>query len=136
MHENKIAIVLRGDLLPWQALNVTAFLASAVAIAFPELHGGHLVTASGNKYLPFIKQPVLIYQADDLARMQRAFNRAKERGLHIGIYAKPLFETMSEEANLKKTAEFADEDQDLVGLLFYGDAKKVSKALDGLKFHD
>jgi hypothetical protein len=53
MHENKIAIVLHDDLKSWQKLNVTAFLASAIAIEFPELRGRHLVTASGNTYLPF-----------------------------------------------------------------------------------
>jgi hypothetical protein len=55
MHENKIVIVIRDDLKTWQKLNVTAFLAGAVAIEFPELHGLPLTTASGNSYLPFIK---------------------------------------------------------------------------------
>jgi hypothetical protein len=136
MHENKIAIVLRDDLKNWQKLNVTAFLASAVAIEFPELHGRHLVTASGSKYLPFMKQPVLVYKADNLEQMKRAFNRAKERELSIGIYSLPLFDTMTEEDNLNETASKTDDEQDLVGLTIYGENKKVNKALDGLKFHD
>jgi hypothetical protein len=136
MHTNKIVIVLRDDLKTWQKLNVTAFLASAVAIEFPELHGRHLVTASGNTYLPFLKQPILIYKADSPEQIKRAFNRAKERELHIGIYSYPLFETMTEEDNLQETASHTDEEQDLVGLVIYGDNKKVNKAIDGLKFHD
>ncbi len=136
MHENKIAIIVRDDLMNWQKLNVTAFLASAVAIEFPELHGRHLVTASGKTYLPFIKQPVLVYKADDLNQMQRVFKRAKERELNIGIYSAPLFETMTEQDNLDATAKYTDDEQDLVGLIIYGESKRVNKAIDGLKFHD
>ncbi len=136
MNDNKIVIIVRGDLKNWQKLNVTAFLASAVAIEFPELHGRHLVTASGNKYLPFLKQPVLVYKADDVNQMQRVFKRAKERELAVGIYSSPLFETMTEQDNLKETARHTDEEQDLVGLIIYGENKKVNKAIDGLKFHD
>lgn len=136
MHANKIAIIIRDDLKTWQKLNVTAFLAGSIAIEFPQLHGGHLVTASGNSYLPFLKQPMVIYKADGIEQMRRAFNRSKERELQIGIYSYPLFATMTEEENLKTTANFTDDEQDLVGLVFYGDVKKVNKAVDGLKFHD
>jgi hypothetical protein len=136
MYQNKIAIVLRDDLKNWQKLNVTAFLAGAVAIEYPELHGAHLVTASGNSYLPFFNQPVLIYKADNNEQIKRAFNRARERDLHIGIYSFPLFSTNNETDNLAEIAKYNDEDQDLVGIVIYGDNKKVSKAIDGLKFHD
>ena len=37
------------------------------------------------KYLPFIKHPILIYKADTQMDIKRAFHRAKERDLHIGI---------------------------------------------------
>jgi hypothetical protein len=136
MHQNKIVIVVRDDLKTWQKLNVTAFLAGAVAIEFPELHGRELVTAIGNRYLPFIKQPVLVYKAENSDQIKRAFNRAKERELDIGIYSYPLFSTNTEEDNLSETAKYSDEEQELVGILIYGDAKKVSKAIDGLKFHE
>jgi len=136
MHEKKITIIIRDDLKTWQKLNVAAFLAGAVTIEFTELHGRHLVTASGNTYMPFIRQPVLVYKADDLNQMQRVFKRAKERELHIGIYSSPLFETMTEQDNLDATARITDDEQDLVGLILYGENKKVNKAIDGLKFHD
>ncbi|MDB5089858.1 MAG: hypothetical protein JWR09_3852 [Mucilaginibacter sp.] len=136
MHDNKIVIIVRDDLKSWQKLNVTAFLASAISIEFPELHGRHLITASGNKYLPFLKQPVLVYKAEDINQMQRVFKRAKERELHIGIYSSQLFETMTEQDNLDETARYTDDEQDLVGLVIYGENKKVNKAIDGLKFHD
>lgn len=46
MYENKIAIVISNGLEQWQKLNVTAFLASSVAIASTETHGAPLVSAS------------------------------------------------------------------------------------------
>jgi len=136
MHQNKIAIILRDDLKTWQKLNITAFLAGSVAIEFPELHGNHLLTASGNSYLPFFKQPVLVYKTDNAEQIKRTFNRAKDRELAIGIYPYPLFETMTEEDNLKAVAQYTDNEQNLAGIIIYGDSKKVSKSVDGLKFHD
>ncbi len=44
--ENKIVIVLLEGLLQWQELNVTAFLASAIASHFPETMGKEFVDAS------------------------------------------------------------------------------------------
>ena len=95
-YENKIAIIIKDDLQTWQKLNVASFLASSVAIQFPETHGAKFVNASGSEYLPFIKHPILIYKADTQSDIQRAFQRAKERGLHIGIYTEPLFATKNE----------------------------------------
>ena len=60
MYEHKIAVAILSDLPDWQKLNVTAFLASSVAIASPQTHGAPLVSASGTAYLPFIKHPILI----------------------------------------------------------------------------
>ena len=131
----KIAIVVATDLQDWQKLNVVAFLASAVAIDFPQTHGKAFVTASQTRYLPFIKQPMLIYKADTPAELKRAFQRAKDRALGLGIYTRPLFATKCEEENLVEISKLADEDQDLVGIVLYGESKAVTKALDGLKFH-
>ena len=39
MFDTKFAIVLRDDLAPWQALNVTAFLVSGVVAAAPGIIG-------------------------------------------------------------------------------------------------
>jgi hypothetical protein len=135
MNDSKIALVIIDDLQPWQKLNVAAFLASAVAIQFPITHGSSFVTASQNTYMPFIKQPVLIYRANDSAEMQRTFKRAKERELHIGIYTRPLFATKNEQQNLQEIFKFTDDEQDLVGIALYGENKKVDKALKDLKLH-
>ena len=135
MYDKKIAIVIKSDLQDWQKLNVTAFLASSVAIQFPETHGQAFTNASGSTYLPFIKHPMLIYKADTTEQLQRAFTRAKERELQIGIYTEPLFSTKNEEGNHIEIGRHTDEDMPLVGLVLYGENKKVDKALDGLKFH-
>ena len=135
VYNQTVAIVIRADLLDWQKLNVAAFLASAVAVQFSETHGQPFVTADQVTYLPFIKHPVLIYQADGIGQLRRALARAKDRNLAIGIYTQPLFATKGEDGNLAAIAQLADTEQDLVGLVLYGENNKVDKALQGLKFH-
>ena len=136
MYENKIAVVILNDLATWQKLNITAFLASSVSIAFPDTHGAALVSASGTSYLPFMKQPVLVYAVETEEQLQRAFNRAKERELEIGIYTKELFATKNEEQNLIEIAKHTDGNLNLAGILIYGENKKVDKAIDKLKLHE
>jgi hypothetical protein len=135
MYDNKIAIVLLDGLAQWQKLNVTAFLASSVAIAFPETHGASLVSASGTRYLPFLKHPILVYTAETQEQIKRAFNRATERELHIGVYTRELFATKNEEGNLAEVAKHTDTELDLVGIIIYGENRKIDKAIDKLKFH-
>jgi len=134
-YDNKIAIVIKNDLQEWQKMNVVSFLASSVAIRFPDTHGRLFVNASGSEYLPFLKHPVLIYKAENDAQMRRAFMRAKERELNIGIYIKSLFNTKNEEENLIEISKYTDEEQELSGIVLYGENKKIDKAIDGLKFH-
>lgn len=135
MYENKIAVVILENLAEWQKLNVTAFLASSVAIYFPETHGAPLVSATGTAYLPFLKHPILVYAAESEEQIKRAFSRATERQLHLGIYTRNLFATKNEEGNLTEIAKHTDEDLDLAGIVIYGENKKVDKAVDKLKFH-
>jgi hypothetical protein len=135
MYDNKIAVVIKDDLQNWQKLNVTSFLASSVAIQFPETHGKALVSASGTAYLPFFKHPILVYKADTEEQLQRAFARSKDRELNIGIYSSAQFATKNEEQNLEEIGRRTDDNLDLVGIIVYGPNKKVDKALDGLKLH-
>lgn len=135
MYPTKIALIILNDLLPWQKLNVSAFLASAIAIGVPETHGRPFINKTST-YLPFIKNPMLIYKADTPAQLNRALSRAKERELQIAIYTQELFATKGEEENLAEISRFSDEDQHLVGIAIYGENKKVDKAIDGLKFHE
>jgi len=134
-YDHKIAIVLSDDLLIWQKLNVTAFLASSVAIQFPETHGQPFVTASKSTFLPFLKHPILVYRAEGPDEVRKAFERAQERGLHLGIYTRSLFATKNEAENVAELARLTDQEHELVGIILYGENKQVDKALKGLKFH-
>lgn len=136
MYDKKVAIVIKDDLLPWQKMNVVSFLAGSIAIKFPETHGGEFVTADDVKFLPFVKHPTLVYKANSSEKLQRAFQRARDRDLAIGIYTKPLFATRSGEENVQEIASHTVDDLDLVGIIIYGENKKVDKALDDLKFHE
>ena len=133
--ENKIAIIIENNLLDWQKLNVTSFLASSVAIKFPETHGKPFVNASHSEYLPFLKQPIYIYKSNGEQEIKRAFYRAVDREIYIGIYTNPLFATKDEEQNHIEISKYTDENQELVGIVLFGEKRKVNKALDGLKFH-
>lgn len=136
MYDKKVAVVIKDDLLPWQKLNVVAFLAGSIAIKFPETHGEEFVTADNVHFLPFSKHPVLVYKADTTEKIQRAFQRARDRELAVGIYTEPLFATKSGEENVVEIAKHSVAELDLVGIIVYGENKKVDKALDGLKFHE
>ena len=135
MYANKIAVVILTDLADWQKLNVTVLLASSVATYFPETHGAPLVSDTGTAYLPFLKHPILVYAADSGEQIKRAFSRAAERQVHLGIYTRDLFETKNEDGNLAAIAKHTDTDLDLVGLSSTEKIKKVDKAVDKLKFH-
>ena len=130
----KVAIAIAGDLKDWQKLNVVAFLASSIAIQFPETRGrlssGLEVTVSA---VPEASDSH--YRADSTDELRRSFQRAKDRNLSIGIYTRPLFSTKNEEENHVEISKIADDQQDLVGIIVYGDGRAVSKSLDGLKFH-
>ena len=136
MFENKIAIILRNDLLNWQKLNVTSFLASSIAISFPEVHGATFATKNGDEFLPFMNQPVLIYKAEDENAMRRVFNRAKERNLYMGVYPQSFFATKSAEENHLVMENFNNEEHLLAGIVIYGETKKVYKTLDKLHLID
>ena len=97
--DTKVAVVLREDLAVWQKANVTAFLISGIAGSDPSLVGEPYIDGSGNRYLPMLRQPVLVYAAD-AAGLRRAYERAMQRGVEqLAIYTAELFETAHDEAN-------------------------------------
>jgi hypothetical protein len=90
--DTKIAIAVREDLATWQKLNVTAFLASAVAGGRPEVIGERYQDGSGHVYLPMFRQPVLVYAADAQA-LSDAHGRALARELDTALYIEEMFKT-------------------------------------------
>lgn len=132
--DTKIAIALAEDLAAWQKLNVTAFLASGIAYAHPDLVGEPYRDADGIAYHALFRQPVLVL-AGPRPALGRAHARAQERGLELAIYSQGMFATGHDAANRAVVAALPTQALDLVGLALWGERKLVDKALDGLKLH-
>lgn len=130
----KIAIVVRDDLAAWQRLNVTAFLAGAVAAGHPDLIGEPYENASGDRYLPTIRQPVLVYAGtgEDLARVHA---RALAREVSMAVYIEDMFKTGHDAANRATVRAVPAEEMPLVGLGLYGPKNPLDKMLKGLALH-
>lgn len=135
MHfDTKLAIALAEDLAVWQKLNVTAFLASGIAGAYPDLIGEPYRDADSIAYHPLFRQPVLILAGSRLA-LSRGRARAQERGLKLAVYTEGMFATGHDGANRAVVAALATAAMDLVGLAAWGERRTVDKAFDGLKLH-
>jgi hypothetical protein len=133
--ETKVAVVLLDDLPVWQKANATAFLVSGIAGSTPGLVGEAYVDGSGNRYLPMLRQPILVYAAD-AAGIRRAYERAMAREVEeLSIFTRELFSTPHDEANRAAVATVPAEDLDLVGIALRADRKTVDKVLDKLRPH-
>jgi len=132
--DTKIAIAIRDDLAQWQRLNVTAFLASAVAGGIREVIGERYEDSSGVSYLPMFRQPVLVYAAGAEA-LRGARERALARGLEAAVYIEDMFKTGNDEDNRAVVRAAPADAMPLVGLAVYGPRNAVDKALKGLPLH-
>jgi hypothetical protein len=132
--DTKIAVVVREDLAAWQKMNVVAFLAGGLAGSRPEIVGEAYEDASGNRYLPLIGQPIMIYGAD-AAGMRRAYERARSRDVELAIYTEELFSTGNDEDNRAAVKALPAEGLNLVGIAMRDLGKTVDKTLDGLRLH-
>jgi hypothetical protein len=132
--DTKVCVVIREDLAVWQKLNVTAFLAGGVAGGVPEVVGQPYADASGNAYLPMIRQPVLIYAAD-AAGLAAAHSRALSRGLDVAVYTDELFKTGNDDDNRAAVRAVPAGELALAGIAVHGPRNAVDKALKGLPLH-
>ena len=132
--DTKIAIAVQESLAAWQKLNVTAFLASAVAGGVPGVIGERYEDGSGHTYLPMFRQPVLVYAADAqaLARVRR---QATGRGMDVAVYIEEMFKTGHDEANRAVVRAVCADELPLVGLAVYGPRNAVDKVMKGLPLH-
>lgn len=130
--DTKIAIVVRAELAVWQKLNVTAFLASGIAAANPDIIGKQYEDGTGNTYLELFRQPVLIYEgkAADLTVVHR---RALERDLRMAVYTVEMFGTGNDDDN--RAVVLACTELDLAGLALYGPRNVVDKVVKGISLH-
>jgi hypothetical protein len=134
MHDTKIGIIVRTDLEVWQKLNVTAFLASALAVNAPESIGEKYEDGSGNKYLRMFGQPVFVYRAT-AEELKRTRTRALSREVTLGLYTKEMFATGNDSDNRAVVKAVTTENLDIVGLSLRADRKTFDKIVNGLKLH-
>ncbi|NUT37251.1 MAG: DUF2000 domain-containing protein [Hamadaea sp.] len=132
--ETKIAILLRDDLATWQRLNVTAFLASALAAAEPDLVGKAYADADGTPYLAMFRQPVMVFAADG-GTVTAAHRRALDRGIPMAIFTEDLFATGNDDDNRAAVQTVARDDLNLVGIALHGPRAAVDKILKGAHLH-
>jgi len=133
--DTKVAVVLLEDLPVWQKANAAAFLVSGIAGSTPGLVGEAYVDGSGNRYLPMLRQPILIYAADGPG-IRRAYERAMARNVEqLTIFTRELFSTAHDAANRAAVAAVAAAELDLVGIALRADRKLVDKVLDRLRPH-
>lgn len=132
--DTKIAVLVRDDLATWQRLNVTAFLASGITAAHPDLVGAPYADADGTAYLPLLGRPVLVFEGDRDA-LRAAHGRALGRSLPLAVFTADMFSTGHDDANRAAVAAVAGSDLDLVGLALHGPRNAVDKVLKGSHVH-
>lgn len=133
--DTKVAVVVRDDLAAWQRLNVVAFLMSGVtAHAGPDVVGPPYVDGSGFEYLPMLRQPVLVYEAD-AGKLVTVARRAREREVPFALYTAELFSTGHDDDNRAAVAAVATDDLDLVGVALRAPHRPADQILRGLKRH-
>lgn len=133
--DTKVAVIVRSDLAGWQRLNVCAFLISGVtAGAGSEAIGEDYLDADGNRYLPLLVQPVLVFEADaEKLRTVRA--RAHRREVPIALYTEPMFATGHDAANRAAVRAARAQDLDLVGIALRAPHRDADAVLRGLSRH-
>lgn len=133
--DTKLAVALDADLAVWQKANVTAFLVSGIAATDPSTVGEPYRDASGNRYLPMFRQPIVVYAAD-AAGLRRAYERALARAVdRLAIFTRELFSTPHDAANRAAVAAVPAADLDLVGIALHAERRTVDKVLDRLGPH-
>jgi hypothetical protein len=132
--DTKIAVVLREDLAVWQKLNVTAFAISGITATVPSITGEAYEDASGNRYLPMLVQPVMVFSAT-AEDIRAVFERAMAAGAKLAIYTDELFATGFDAANRAAVKAVERADLKLAGLALREDKKVADKILKGLTLH-
>jgi hypothetical protein len=132
--DTKIAILVRDDLAVWQRLNVTAFLASGIAAAHPQLIGEPYVDADGTPYLPLLGMPVMVFEGSK-ENLTAARERALRRSLPLAVFTADMFHTGHDEANRAVVRAVMGADLDVVGVAVHGPKNAVDKIVKGSTLH-
>jgi hypothetical protein len=133
--DTKVAVVVRDDLATWQRLNVTAFLMSGLAAqSGPDAIGKDYIDADGQRYLPLLVQPVLVFEAGG-AKLTTVRERAERRGVTIAIYTREMFSTGNDEDNRAAVRAVPTAQLDLVGIGLRAPHRDADAVLRGLARH-
>ena len=132
--DTKIAVVVRSDLAVWQKLNVTSFLSSGLAHSITGIIGDDYEDASGKKYYPMFKQPVLIFEAD-ANKIRTIYERAANNLVKCAVYTEELFSTGNDVDNRAMVKRFPSQDLNLVGLAMCDNRKTIDKIFKGVSLH-
>jgi hypothetical protein len=131
----KAAVVVRDDLAAWQRLNVCAFLISGVtAAADGDAIGEDYLDADGNRYLPLLVQPVLVFEASG-EKLRTVRERAQRRDVPIALYTAEMFETGHDAANRAAVRAVAAANLDLAGIALRAPHRDADAILRGLRRH-
>ena len=133
--DTKVAVVVRDDLAGWQRLNVCAFLISGVAAAAGgEVIGEDYLDADGNRYLPLLIQPVLVFDAT-AEKLRTVRERAGRREVPIALYTAEMFSTGHDAANRAAVRAVSAADLDVVGVALRARHRDADAVLRGLSRH-
>ena len=133
--DTKVAIVVRDDLAGWQRLNVCAFLMSGVtAAADGDAIGEDYLDADGNRYLPLLVQPVLVFEAP-VEKLRTVRERAQRREVPIALYTAEMFSTGHDGANRAAVRAVGAADLDLVRIALRAPHRDADAILRGLTRH-
>jgi hypothetical protein len=127
-------MVVRDDLATWQKLNVTAYMASALAAGREGVIGEPYEDASGQGYLAMFGMPVLVFSAtaEQLALVRQ---RCADRQLTVAIFTDELFTTNNDADNRAAVRAVASDKLTLAGLGIHDRRGTVDKVLKGLRLH-
>ncbi|KKJ75783.1 hypothetical protein WH95_16240 [Kiloniella litopenaei] len=134
MFDTKIAIVLRDNLQPWQALNVTAFLSGGLAGENQTIMGEGYRDRVGNNYNALIRQPIIVLSACE-STIQKIHQRSLTRGVKSSLYIEEMFSTGHDAANRAVFAKYDPDDAKVVGIALHSDKKIVDKITKGAKMY-
>lgn len=133
--ETKVAVIVRSDLANWQRLNVCAFLISGVtAAAGSDAIGEDYLDADGDRYLPLLVQPVLVFEAT-AEKLRTVRERAQRREVPVALYTSQMFTTGHDAANRAAVRAVAAVDLDLVGIALRAPHRDADAILRGLPRH-
>lgn len=132
--DTRVVVAVRDDLLPWQELNITAFLMSGIATSAADLTGEPYRDRDGNQYLPMLRQPVMVLSAT-AEQLAATRSKAVSRDMSIAVYTYEMFSTGHDAANRAAVAAVAADDLDLVGIALRGPRNAVDRIVKGMRKH-